>query len=458
MDRKQTTNFITGIIASWLLVASLIPAEAQEPPSDDGLFYYLIGGGAPILPPASTETETVTVGGSVEWGVNLICGEFDPFVTVSNQLNGITEGFQRMMSNVLEAATAAVASLPGLILQRANPGLYDLIQNGILQSKLDVEFAQTSCEAITRAMAEKLPADDWTLVSTGQSWRQAIQNNEDIIEAKRVVDAGTGEGGVPWSCGELRGGAGQAPVEINADTVIAGYNVLLNREPCDLSPAPNSQPAGGPVSGAEESRLVSQWETPSEAAAFAVDVLGDTAIQTCQGCEKIQGTPAKGLAFVNDVTRAEIQTTLADLVAGNSTPSIDELAEISAPPGIFLTRPLIEAIRADEERDLIVQRLAGEIALARTLEQALLVRRMLQAGKREPNIASIGPAQDALKISLEDLTTEIDGLLYELNVRQAITSNTAQKLLMRRQQRDFATPQEILLPSEAPFVEGAIRE
>jgi len=118
----------------------------------------------------------------------------------------------------------------------------------------------------------------------------------------------------------------------------------------------------------------------------------------------------------------------------------------------------IEAIRADEERDLIVQRLAGEIALARTLEQALLVRRMLQAGKREPNIASIGPAQDALKISLEDLTTEIDGLLYELNVRQAITSNTAQKLLVRRQQRDLATPQEVLLPTEAPFVEGAIRE
>jgi len=439
-----------GMIVATSLLLAHPSVWAQEPPTDDGLFYYLIGGGAPILPPASTGTETVTIGGSVEWGTNLICGDFDPFITVTNQLNGVTEGFQRMMSNVLQAATAAVASLPGLILQRANPGLYDLMQNGILQGKLDVEFAQTSCEAITRAMSEKLPADDWTLVSAGQSWRQAIENGEDIIEAKRAVDATTGEAGVPWSCGELRGGAGQVPVAVTADTVIAGYNVLLNREPCDLNAAPTG--------GADESRLATQWATPTQAAAFAVDVLGDTAIQTCQGCEKLRGTPAKGLAFVHDATRVEVETALAALVASTATPGADELADISAPPGILITRPLIEAIRADEERGFLVPRLAGEIALARTLEQALLVRRLLQAGKREPNIASIGPAQEAIETSLKDLTAEIDGLLYELNVRQAITSNTAQKLLVRKLERDLAARQEILLPGELPFTDGAVSE
>jgi hypothetical protein len=163
------------------------------------------------------------------------------------------------------------------------------------------------------------------------------------------------------------------------------------------------------------------------------------------------------LAFVHDETRVEVEMALAELVGATAAPTFDELMAISAPPGILVTRPLIEAIRADEERDLIVRRLAGEIALARTLERALLVRRMLQAGKREPNIASIGPAQDALETSLSDLTAEIDGLLYELNVRAAITSNTAQKLLVRKQQRDLATPEEILPPSEPPFDEGAIR-
>lgn len=423
--------------------------QAQQRPAEDGLFYYTIGGGPPILPPASPDTRTVTIGASLAWGSNLTCGDFDPFVTVSNQLNGVTDGFQQMMGNVLEAATAAVASLPGLILQRANPGLYDLMQNGILQGKADLEFAKTSCEAISRELASKLPVDDWTLVSKGQSWRQAAASGADMIQAKADIDANAGDGGVPWTCGELRGGAGQAPIHVNADTVIAGYNVLLNRDPCD---------ATAMAAGPEESRLVAQWETPQAAADFAVEVLGDTSIQTCQGCERVQGTPGKGLAFVHEKTRDDVQTALDTLIESNAPPTVEQLTEVSAPPGILVTRPLIEAIRADDERDLIAQRLAGEIALARTVERALLVRRMLQAGKREPNVASIGPAQESLETSLSDLTAEIDGLLYELNVRGAITSNTAVKLLIRKQLRDLATPQEILLPAGPPLDEGALRK
>lgn len=439
-----------SLIRCLAIMLCLLDAVAlAQQPMDDGAFYYSIGGGAPIGPPASTQTETVTIGASVAWGSNLTCGEFDPFVTVSNQLNGVTEGFQRMMSDVLDAATAAVAALPGLILQRANPGLYDLMQNGILQGKLDLEYAKTSCEEISRRLADKLPVDDWTLVSTGQRWREAAASGQDIIDAKRAVQATAGEGGLPWTCGELRGGAGQPPVDVNADTVMAGYNVLLNRVPCDDTPAVVTEP--------EESRLAVQWDTPGAAAGFAVEVLGDTAIRTCEGCERLESTPGKGLAFVHDEARVDVETALAELVASTAPPTLDELMTVSAPPGIVLTRPLIEAIRADEERDLIVQRLAGEIALARTLERALLVRRMLQAGKREPNIASIGPAQEALETSFSDLTAEIDGLLYELNVREAITSNTAQKLLVRRQRRDLAAPQEALLPTEPPFNEGAIR-
>jgi integrating conjugative element protein (TIGR03755 family) len=438
--------FAAALLFSFSVQSGLTVAQQ---PSDDGAFYYSIGGGAPIGLPASTQTQTVTLGASLDWGSNLTCGDFDPFVTVSNQLNGVTAGFQQMMGNVIQAATAAVASLPGLILQRANPGLYDLMQNGVLQGKLDLEFAKSSCEEISRQLADKLPVDDWTLVSTGQRWRQVAATDQDIIEAKRTVDASAGEGGVPWVCDQLRGGAGQLPVEVNADTVTAGYNILLNRGPCDSTAVVVAVP--------EDERIAVHWDTPATAAAFAVEVLGDAAIRTCEGCGRLDSTPGKGLAFVHDSARVDVETALINLVSATTTPTLNDLMAVSAPPGIVLTRPLIEAIRADEERDRIIDRLAGEIALAQTLERALLVRRMLQTGKREPNIASIGPAQAALETSLSDLTAEIDGLLYELNVRAAITSNTAQKLLVRKQQRDLSAPQEVLLPSEPPFSEGAIR-
>src|SRR3546814_8321795 len=46
--------------------------------------------------------------------------------TIQNQLNGLTNGFQNIMSSVIQNATSAVASLPALIIQRADPGLYNL--------------------------------------------------------------------------------------------------------------------------------------------------------------------------------------------------------------------------------------------------------------------------------------------------------------------------------------------
>ena len=70
---------------------------------------------------------------------NLICGDMSIQTTLRNQLNGITNGFQQIMSNVIQSATSAVASLPALIIQRADPGLYNLLTNGVLQARLDFD-------------------------------------------------------------------------------------------------------------------------------------------------------------------------------------------------------------------------------------------------------------------------------------------------------------------------------
>lgn len=50
-----------------------------------------------------------------------MCGNFDISTTVKNQLNGLTDGFRNLMSNVISSATGAVASLPAMVIQRANP-------------------------------------------------------------------------------------------------------------------------------------------------------------------------------------------------------------------------------------------------------------------------------------------------------------------------------------------------
>src|SRR3546814_4015404 len=80
-----------------------------------------------------------SIGVGIGWNSNLICGDMSITTTLQNQLNGITNGFQTIMSNVIQNATSAVASLPALIIQRADPGLYNLLTNGILQARLDFD-------------------------------------------------------------------------------------------------------------------------------------------------------------------------------------------------------------------------------------------------------------------------------------------------------------------------------
>ncbi len=83
---------------------------------------YSIGGGSAVSMGRAAGMRSLGVG--VGWNSNLICGDMSIQTTLKNQLNGITNGFQQIMSSVIQSATSAVASLPALIIQRADPGLY----------------------------------------------------------------------------------------------------------------------------------------------------------------------------------------------------------------------------------------------------------------------------------------------------------------------------------------------
>jgi hypothetical protein len=95
--------------------------------------------------------------------------------TLQNQLNGITNGFQTIMSNVIQNATAAVASLPALIIQRADPGLYNLLTNGILQARLDFDRSKMTCRAIANRMADMAGGQaGWDQLAEG--WRCGMRS------------------------------------------------------------------------------------------------------------------------------------------------------------------------------------------------------------------------------------------------------------------------------------------
>src|SRR5699024_10856118 len=165
--------------------------------------YYEIGGGGPVSVSAGRGYQPGEIGIGIQWGGVAACGGLDPFATVSNQLNGITSGFQQMMGSVIQNAKGAVMSLPAIIIQRAAPGLYDLLSNGVLQGKLNFNKAKASCKAMADRAADAIfSAGGWRQQAQAENWKRTAQSTGDAVAAQHIVEAQAGNEGVIWIGGK----------------------------------------------------------------------------------------------------------------------------------------------------------------------------------------------------------------------------------------------------------------
>ena len=160
-----------ALLVAALLVCTAAPA-ATPAPTEDGLWYYTIGGAEPVSPPTHPGVVSMTLGGSAALRFGHSCGKFDPVLAVQHTLNNIAAGADRMLNAMTAAASAAIAALPALILQRANPGLYDLFQNALLKAEETLNLATKSCEQMEAEIAAgKNPYADLITLSKGNDWK-----------------------------------------------------------------------------------------------------------------------------------------------------------------------------------------------------------------------------------------------------------------------------------------------
>ncbi|EAQ6248377.1 hypothetical protein GNN02_07740 [Salmonella enterica] len=164
----------------------------------DGLFYSIGGGSVISQSPTSNSMQLL----GLKAGINsdLMCGNFDIKTTVSNQLNGLTSGFKDLMGNVVQGATGAVTSMPAMVIQRANPGLYDMITNGVAQAGLSFDRSKLSCENLSKKLADYTMGDRaWTDSAIGDEYRDAVtRSGGDALKAEEAKDNATGEEGARW--------------------------------------------------------------------------------------------------------------------------------------------------------------------------------------------------------------------------------------------------------------------
>lgn len=415
----------------WLLIGLLGVNSAHavtKGPTEDSFWYYEIGGAEPVSAPANPSVVPITLGGSAQLGLGYSCGKFDPVAAVTNTLNNIGAGVDNMLNAMTAAASAAIAALPALILQRANPGLYDMFQNALLQAQETMQLATKSCEQMEAEIAQgKNPYADLITLSKGNDWkRQMGIGGNDAVTAKKAVESANGRNGVPWIGGKA-GGAGQPLLAFTGDIVKAGYNINMNRPITSASPP------------SAVTRLTQIWASPNDARTWVVDVVGENIVTTCDTCRK-DTIPGTGLLPKLNREAIGVSVEIQDLVSGVTPLTLANLDNITA-PGVAITRQVIEAVREApaSEQSLIMGRLVAEISTARTVEKALLARRLLLSGRQVPEVYATEVAREHADTAIAELDKDIEDLLFETRVRKEVVSNTIATLLQRSAARRQAS-------------------
>lgn len=414
----------------------------------DPQFNYTLGGGLPISPSPTNRAVLPKINGDLSWNSNLTCGNFNVATSIKSQLAGSSGAFQAVMSNVIQSATGIVGSLPALVIQKINPSLYDLLQNGILQAFEEYDLSMSSCSAIVDDMGETLESEGWGGLARAGFWKKAVAvPNKNILNANQQANTTGLDDGVTWVGGANKGGQNQEPIHINKDVSQGGYNILLNRSVIDNTPV-SATSCGGAA-------LCEEWASPEAASKWITDVIGDKEIRTCQGCEKIKAKAGMGLNRKYEDHKQQLEIDLRDVVTGAKPINDTTLKAFQGGGGAQIDRQAIEAIREEPNPDTLVERISSELAIRHTLENAMFARRILLAGMKEPNVANNKVALENLDGSVTELNKEIENISSEVDIRSRMGSSTLASVINRKSQRDAAPALE---PNAKQTVkEGAVK-
>lgn len=471
---KLKKTLFTLAVTSCLCSA---PALANDPFSSPRLrnaqSYEFNGGVVPE--PASEIAVYPILDYQVKWDIFGACGEFDPDISIQGVFNGITEGFRDYMDSLIGAATAAVAGLPGLILKRVDPGLYDIIEEGMLQADLDFSAAKASCEDIQNWMLGEgdSPFKDFAIEGKVGEWTAKIGMDNyggppggggastpppaeaagnGILAKEQVEKEFEGDKGIAWVCNEVKGGQGQELIEVIEDVIIAGYNSLLDRDACDETAVPAL--IGG------DDPMFTYWPEPSDAVEFVTQIVGDIEIATCNNCRKETPIIGKGLLPLHFEMADTIRTGIFDLVNDVTPMTVENLNAVSAAPSAVIDDQAIYALRkyVPTSQNLLITNMANEIAYGQLFEQSRLAILLFRIGLMEPNVASAGDGvlKDVYE-AIEKIEEEQGLIIAELEAKKRVSASTLNKVMYNTERR-IQSAKENPVKQTVPFNSLGTRE
>lgn len=420
-----------------LMLASIVPitACADSFMPNESEYYYKLGGSSNLYIPPVNNDVTLTIGGNLDGRLGFTCSGFNPVVSITNTFQDMRKSVMNIPGGVIDNLKGSVAGYPMYKLQQSMPALYNVLQNTAAGAQNEFALKVKDCQEVKQTLEDgQAPLDGLLSVSDSQGWldaaKRARTENVDITETAKTITQKREEYGLPW-IGHQSGNAGgkfQRPIKVINDVVIAGYNILLNRTPLDSTTTPT-----------EKTAMTRSWKTSVIAADWAVKVLGDIHVSSADqktdttkhdakagiGLSALLQSCSKANTCTNNIAKA-----LWKLVDKEWPLSEEKLKMLSA-SNLLITDEIIITIQrmSREEQILTVSKLAEEIATQNMLDQAMMMRRILQAGLQVQEVQNLKPALTMVRFALKKLDDDIHSLAFESEVRKKMMNETLTMLM-----------------------------
>ena len=437
---RPTPLFISLFLTSLSTSASLLPMQSD--------YYYKLGGDSDVYVPPVNRDQVVVIGGNLNSNMGgLNCNLFNPVVSISNTLMDLKNSVNGIPASVIDNLKGSIAGFPMYKLQQAMPGLYNILQNSAFGAQNEFALKVQDCQAVKHTLEEgKSPVTSILSVSDSQGWLDAVSRTRqgeavDITKTAKDIAKNGDDYGLPWvhHTEGNSGGRLQRPIKVINDVVIAGYNLLLTpSRPLDSLSKPD----------AKSSHFVSYWPMPADAAQWAVLVLGDIQISHKKDASSKESKAGVGLStLLQSCPKTASSKTCATNIASylwqlvdKKLPATETNLRKLAASNILITDDIISAIQRmpREQQVLTVAKLSEEIAIQNLLDEAMMLRRLLQAGFQIQEVQNLKPAQTMVTVALNKLDHEIHSLAFENEVRRKMMTQTL-SLIMDLRAHDLAS-------------------
>lgn len=377
----------------------------------------------------------------IKWNTSGTCGDFDMSLSVMNNIDSAE--LKAMMNNFIAGAKAAFdpASLLSLAFMRANPDLYELIQNGIIQAQAFFEEDMNVCETIQNTILDSAPSGWVDKLAVGEEFTKNVQ----LAYSGASVDVGdltdfvgsAGERGFTL-LGTEYGGEDEPDAEIVDLASIAGFNIGREKtgglaNDIDVSNISSATPIEK-----EKYPFTQLFNKPSDLSDFIVDIVGEVTINTRDDDTGINHEKGIGSSRHIYNTKQEIIFALGELksvvVTGNAGLIKNELDEFNDNMhGAYLTGLMARELERmnDGEYTEFANALAHEWALNSVIHKIVVARKLLTMGKNESSIYDATQVRMLVIEKIRLLDLELEDIEREERVKRMYAENVSDILFKR---------------------------